>query len=67
MASFRPVTNQFVNQMREYLERLRSTEGDDLTEADLHVFRVQLRLLESEVSNRQYKLQRGATDRLPQA
>jgi hypothetical protein len=60
--NFRSATSVFVTNARDYLERLRSTEGNELTEVDLHALRVQLRLLESEVSNRQYMVEKKATD-----
>ena len=55
----RSATNDLVNQTRAYLERPRSNEGESLTEVDLQVLRIQLRLLENEVSNRQYMIKRS--------
>ena len=60
---FRSHTNDFRNQIRAYLERLRSTEGNSLTEVDLQLLCVQLRLLESEVSNRQHIMKTGRPDK----
>jgi hypothetical protein len=46
--------NEFMTQGKELLRRLRSTEGNTLTELEMHMLRVQLHLLDIEVSNRQY-------------
>ena len=45
---------EFMTQGQELLRRLRSTEGNTLTELEMHMLRVQLHLLDIEVSNRQY-------------
>jgi hypothetical protein len=46
----RLAVHEFVNQGREFLERLRSSEGDTLARAELHVREVQLYLLDKEVT-----------------
>src|SRR5262245_7705897 len=43
--------NEFVNTGRSLLIRLRSLEAEALTDVDLHIFRVQLYLMENEAAN----------------
>jgi len=47
-------TSKFMNQGKELLRRLRSTEEDMLTESEMRMLRLQLHLLDIEVSNRQH-------------
>ena len=49
----RRFTKEFMNQGKELLRRLRSTEGNMLTESEMRMLRLQLHLLDIEVSNRQ--------------
>ena len=60
---FRSHTNDFRNQIRANLELLRSTEVNSLTEVDLQLLCVQIRLLESEVSNRKHMMKTGRPDK----
>lgn len=50
----RRITNEFMTHGKELLRRLRSTEGNTLTETDLRMLRVQLHLLDIEAASRQY-------------
>jgi hypothetical protein len=50
----RRAVSEFVFKSTELLSRIRSYEGEMLTEVDLHVLRVQLHLLDYEAANRQY-------------
>jgi hypothetical protein len=52
----RVAVREFVNEGRELLERLRSSEGDSLTGAELHVLEVQLYLLNKEVTKRKHRI-----------
>jgi len=47
------IRREFMNQGKELLRRLRSTEGNMLTEAEMRMLRLQLHVLDIEVSNRQ--------------
>jgi hypothetical protein len=51
----RLAVHEFVNHGRGLLERLRSSEGDTLTKAELHVLEVQLYLLDKEVTKRKLR------------
>lgn len=48
----RSTIHHFVEQGREVIARLRSSEGDQLSRVDLHILEVQLYLLGKEVSRR---------------
>ena len=48
----RSTIHHFVEQGREVIARMRSSEGDQLSRVDLHIFEVQLYLLGKEVSRR---------------
>ncbi len=48
------LTSKFINQGKELLRRLRTTEANMLTDAEIRLLRVQLHLLDIEVSNRPY-------------
>ncbi len=48
----RSTIHHFVEQGREVIGRMRSSEGDQLTRVDLHILEVQLYLLGKEVSRR---------------
>jgi hypothetical protein len=50
----RRVTNEFLNQGKELLRRLRSTEVNMLTKDEIRMLRLQLHLLDIEVSSRQF-------------
>lgn len=49
----RRTVSDFIVQGGELLSRLRSYEGEMLKEADLHLLRVELQLLDSEVAHLQ--------------
>ena len=46
----RIAVHMFVTEGRELLEKLRSNEGDSLTSADLRILKVQLYLLDHQVT-----------------
>lgn len=48
----RPALRNFVEQARDFYQRLRSSEGDALSPDDLHLLEVQLYLLDKEVARR---------------
>ena len=48
----RSTIHHFVEQGREVIARLRSSEGDQLSRVDLHILEVQLYLLGKEVSRK---------------
>ena len=48
----RSTIHHFVEQGREVIARLRSSEGDQLSRVDLHILEVQLYLVGKEVSRR---------------
>ena len=52
--AIRRVTNEFLNQGKELLRRLRTTEANKLTDAEIRTLRLHLHLLDIEVSNRPY-------------
>jgi hypothetical protein len=51
------VTSEFMNQGKELLRRLRTTEANMLTDAEIRMLRLQLHLLDIEASNRKYTIQ----------
>ena len=52
--AIRRVTNEFLKQGKELLRRLRTTEANKLTEAEIRMLRLHLHLLDIEVSSRPY-------------
>jgi hypothetical protein len=50
------VTSEFMNQGKELLRRLRTTEANMLTDAEIRMLRRQLHLLDIEASNRKYTI-----------
>jgi hypothetical protein len=50
------VTSEFMNQGKELLRRLRTTEANMLTDAEIRMLRLQLHLLDIEASNRKYTI-----------
>jgi len=52
--AIRRVTSEFMNQGKELLRRLRTTEANKLTDAEIRMLRLQLHLLDIEVSSRQF-------------
>ena len=63
----RGVTNEFLNQGKELLRRLRSTEINMLTKDEIRMLRLQLHLLDIEVSNRQFTNAPSVKNTLPKA
>ena len=62
----RRITGEFLNQGKELLKRLRSTEGNKLTTEQIRMLRIQLHLLDIEVSNRQLTNTPFVKNTLPQ-
>jgi hypothetical protein len=63
----RRVTNEFLNQGKELLRRLRSTEVNMLTKDEIRMLRLQLHLLDIEVSSRQFTNSPAVKKTLPKA
>ena len=63
----RRVANEFLNQGKELLRRLRSTEVNMLTKDELRMLRLQLHLLDIEVSSRQFTNAPAVKKTLPKA
>jgi hypothetical protein len=55
----RRVTSEFMNQGKELLRRLRTPEANMLTDSEIRMLRLQLHLLDIEVSNRQHTIRRS--------
>jgi hypothetical protein len=53
------VTSEFMNQGKELLRRLRTPEANMLTDTEIRMLRLQLHLLDIEVSNRQHTIRRS--------
>jgi hypothetical protein len=53
------VTSEFMNQGKELLRRLRTPEANMLTDTEIRMLRLQLHLLDIEVSNRQRTIRRS--------
>jgi hypothetical protein len=47
------MTNEFINQGKELLRELRTPQGNQLTHAEVRMLRLQLHLLDIEISNLQ--------------
>ena len=54
------VTSEFMNHGKELLRRLRTPEANMLTDIEIRMLRLQLHLLDIEVSNRQHTIRRSA-------
>lgn len=52
--AIRRVTSEFMNQGKELLRRLRTTEANKLIDAEIRMLRLQLHLLDIELSSRQF-------------
>jgi hypothetical protein len=52
--SIHRVTSEFMNQAKELLRRLRTSEANMLTDAETRMLRLQLHLIDIKVSNRQH-------------
>lgn len=63
----RRVANEFLNQGKELLRRLRSTEVNMLTKDEIRMLRLQLHLLDIEVSSRQFTNAPAVKKTLPKA
>jgi len=53
------VTSECMNQGKELLRRLRTPEANMLTDTEIRMLRLQLHLLDIEVSNRQHTIRRS--------
>lgn len=61
------VTSEFMNQGKELLRRLRTAEANMLTDTEIRLLRLQLHLLDIEVSNRQHTIRRSTKRNLLRA
>jgi len=48
--------NDFFRESRDLLNRMKSSEGDIVSEVELHILRVQLRLLDVQANGMQQKI-----------
>jgi hypothetical protein len=65
--AIRRVTSEFMNQGKELLRRLRTTEANKLTDVEIRMLRLQLHLLDIEVSSRQFTNAPSVKNTLPKA
>jgi hypothetical protein len=65
--AIRRVTSEFMNQGKELLRRLRTTEANKLIDAEIRMLRLQLHLLDIELSSRQFTNAPSVKNTLPKA
>ncbi len=65
--AIRRVTSEFMNQGKELLRRLRTTEANNLIDAEIRMLRLHLHLLDIELSSRQFTKAPSLKNTLPKA